>query len=89
MAAGCTTDQGRFCGLFDHIVLLSAPAEVPPARIAARTDNPSGKRPEERDAVLHHPATLGPLLRATATAELDATAPLERLVQRLEELAGR
>ncbi|MEV5012682.1 hypothetical protein [Streptomyces sp. NPDC055692] len=68
-------------------MLLSAPAEVLLARIAARIDNPYGKRPEERDAVLHHLTTVEPLLRATATAEIDATAPIERVVQQLEGLA--
>ncbi|MFB6963328.1 AAA family ATPase [Streptomyces sp. NPDC056309] len=85
--AGCKTNQGRFYPLFDHIVLLSAPAEVLLARIAARIDNPYGKRPEERDAVLHHLTTVEPLLRATATAEIDATAPIDRVVQQLEGLA--
>ncbi|MFD6418671.1 AAA family ATPase [Streptomyces sp. NPDC060194] len=86
--AGCKSNQGRFHPLFDHIVLLSAPAEVLMARIAARTDNPYGKRPEERDAVLRHLATVEPLLRAAATVEIDATAPVERVVQQLEELAA-
>ncbi|MFJ1651515.1 hypothetical protein ACIOC2_08910 [Streptomyces sp. NPDC088337] len=52
--AGCKTNQGRFYPLFDHIVLLSAPAEVLLARIAARTNNPYGNRPEERNAVINH-----------------------------------
>lgn len=73
--------------MFDQVVLLSAPADVLLARIKARTDNPYGKRAEERDAVLHHLATVEPLLRATATIEIDATAPVERVVQQLEELA--
>lgn len=85
--AGCKTNQGRFYPLFDHIVLLSAPAEVLLARIAARTDNPYGKLPAERDAVLRHLTTVEPLLRATATVEIDATAPIERVVQQLEELS--
>ncbi|MEU2026177.1 AAA family ATPase [Streptomyces sp. NPDC016469] len=85
--AGCKTNQGQFYPLFDHIVLLSAPAEVLLTRIAARTNNPYGKRPEERDAVMDYLATVEPLLRATATAEIDATAPIERVVQQLEELA--
>ncbi|MFB7575754.1 hypothetical protein ACWEP4_45155 [Streptomyces sp. NPDC004227] len=42
--AGCKTNQGRFYPLFDHIVLLSAPAEVLLARTAAQTNNPYGKR---------------------------------------------
>lgn len=84
--AGCKTNQGRFYPLFDQIVLLSAPVDVLLARIAARTTNPYGKRPEERAAVLHHLATVEPLLRATATVEIDATASIERVVQQLEEL---
>lgn len=86
--AGCKTNQGRFYPLFDHIVLLSAPAEVLLARIAARTGNPYGKRPAERAAILEHLAVVEPLLRATATVEIDATAPLEHLVQRLAELGS-
>ncbi len=86
--AGCKTNQGRFYPLFDHVVLLSAPAQVLLARIAARTDNPYGKRDEERDAILEHLAVVEPLLRATATAQIDATAPVEQVVRRLEELAA-
>lgn len=85
--AGCKTNQGKFYPLFDQIVLLSAPADVLLARIAARSDNPYGKRADERAAILHHLATVEPLLRAGATAEIDATAPIERVVQQLEELA--
>jgi RNase adaptor protein for sRNA GlmZ degradation len=84
--AGCKTNQGRFYPLLDHVVLLSAPAEVLLARIAERTGNPYGKRPEERAAVLRHLATVEPLLRASASAEIDATAPVERVVQQLEDL---
>jgi dephospho-CoA kinase len=87
--AGCKTNQGRFYPLFDHIVLLRAPAEVLLARIAARTNNPYGKQPEEQDAILHHLNTVEPLLRATATVEIDATAPIERVVHQLEELTQR
>lgn len=84
--AGCKTNQGQFYPLLDHIVLLSAPADVLLARIATRTNNPYGKRPEERDAILDHLALVEPLLRATATVEIDASAPIEQVVQQLEEL---
>jgi hypothetical protein len=43
--AGCKSNQARFYPQFDHIVLLSAPADVLLARIAARMNNPYGKRP--------------------------------------------
>ncbi|GAA3428686.1 AAA family ATPase [Streptosporangium nondiastaticum] len=85
--AGCKTNQGRFYPRFDHIVLLSAPAEIMLARIATRTNNPFGKRSEEREAILRDLAEVEPLLRATCTAEIDASAPIDRVVQQLEELA--
>ncbi|MFI6815244.1 AAA family ATPase [Nonomuraea sp. NPDC050328] len=86
--AGCRSNQGRFYPRFDHVILLSAPAGVLLARIAARTTNPYGKRPEEREAVLRDLESVEPLLRATATAEIDATAPIEEVVRRLEETAA-
>jgi dephospho-CoA kinase len=84
--AGCKSNQGRFYPQFDHIALLSAPTRVLLARIAARTGNSYGKRPGERDLVLHHLATIEPLLRATATVEIDASAPIDEVVRQLEEL---
>src|SRR5579875_2540344 len=87
--AGCKSNQGRFYPMFDHVVLLSAPVAVLMTRIAERTDNPYGKREHERDAILENLATVEPLLRATATAEIDAAAPIDEVIQRLEDLAAR
>ncbi|MFC0435937.1 AAA family ATPase [Kutzneria buriramensis] len=84
--AGCKSNQGRFYPLFDYIVLLSAPAPVLMARIAARTDNPYGKSPEDRAEILANLAAVEPLLRATCTLEIDAAAPLEEIVCELEAL---
>ena len=86
--AGCHTNQGRFYDRFDEVVLLSAPAETLLARIDERSDNPYGKRADERELVLRHLEQVEPLLRATATVELDATAPLEVVADRLEQIAG-
>ena len=68
-------------------MLLSAPAETLLARIDERSDNPYGKSADERELVLRHLEQVEPLLGATATAELDATAPLDVLADRLEQLA--
>jgi dephospho-CoA kinase len=84
--AGCKTNQGKFYPQFDHIALLSAPAEVLLARISARDNNPYGKRPEEQTLILHYLAEVEPRLRATATIEIDATAPISQVVQQLEAL---
>jgi shikimate kinase len=84
--AGCKSNQGRFYPLFDHVVLLSAPAPVLLARIAARTDNPYGKSPADRAEILANLAAVEPLLRSTCTLEIDTTAPLEEVVNQLERL---
>ncbi len=86
--AGTSQNQGRFYPLLDHVVLLSAPAEVLLARLAARKTNPYGKSLHERALVLEHLRTVEPLLRATATTEIDATLPLRAVVDLLEALAG-
>ena len=85
--AGCHTNQGRFYDRLDGVVLLSAPAAVLLERIDARDDNPYGKSDDERTLVLRHLAEVEPLLRATATDELDATAPLADVADRLEAIA--
>ena len=84
--AGCKTNQGDFYDRFDHIALLSAPAEVLLARIAARTTNPYGQHPDEQAEILRNLAEVEPRLRATATAEIDTRAPLAAVVTRLEAL---
>lgn len=84
--AGCKTNQGRFYGAFDHIALLSAPVDLLLTRIAARSDNPYGKTAAEREMILGHVAEVEPLLRASATIEIDASAPLEDVVRQLELL---
>ena len=86
--AGCRSNQGVFYPRFDEVVLLSAPAEVLLARIDARTTNPYGKSAQERILVLRHLAEVEPQLRATASAEVDATAPLDAVADQLEALAG-
>ncbi|HSC50697.1 MAG TPA: AAA family ATPase [Gaiellaceae bacterium] len=85
--AGCHTNQGRFYDRLDGVVLLSAPPDVLLVRIDARDDNPYGKSAAERELVLQHLEQVEPLLRATATAELDASAPLAEVADRLEAIA--
>jgi dephospho-CoA kinase len=85
--AGCKSNQGEFYPLFDQVMLLSAPAEVMLARIGARADNPYGKDPAERAEILQNLALVEPLLRATATAEIDASAPVDEVVRELERLS--
>jgi len=81
--SGTVSNQGRFYPRFDAVVLLHAPAEVLLRRIAARATNDYGKSVEERDLILRHVEEVEPLLRATCTHEIDATQPLDVVVERL------
>jgi dephospho-CoA kinase len=86
--SGCARNMPRFYPRFDHIVLLAAPPDVLIERLNARTTNPYGKTAEQQAEVLHNRRTVEPLLRARATLELDATAPLEELLTALECLVA-
>jgi dephospho-CoA kinase len=86
--SGTVSNQGRFYPDFDAVVLLSAPAEVLLARIDARTTNDYGKSPADRELVVQHLAEVEPLLRATCTHELDATRPLDEIVDELARIGS-
>ena len=81
--AGCAPNMGRFLDRFDRVVLLRAPVEVMLARLAARRDNPYGKRPEEVGAVLTNLREVEPRLRAVAGHEVDTDVPLAEVVARV------
>jgi dephospho-CoA kinase len=78
--SGCAPNQGKFYSWFDHIVLLTVPAEVMAQRLMQRSNNPFGKRPGEVERSLALKDTIEPLLRRKATLNVDATAPLEEVV---------
>ena len=85
--SGCVANQGTFYPRFDAVVLLSAPVDVILPRIAVRDTNDFGKSDEERARILRDLADVEPRLRAGATAEIDACAPLEQVVDALERIA--
>lgn len=86
--SGTVSNQGRFYSSFHAVVLLSAPADVLLRRIETRTSNDFGKDDAERAAILSDLAEVEPLLRAGCTHELDATRPVEEVVDRLIEIGG-
>ena len=76
---GTTRNQVLFYPRFNHIVLLSAPAEVLAERLTTRTTNPYGKDPAELAEALEYQQTVEPLLRAAATLEVVTTVPVARV----------
>jgi dephospho-CoA kinase len=78
--AGCEENQAQFHPQFDHIVLLSAPAETLVERLATRTTNSYGKDPEELRRFLEDVEHVEPRLRGVADHEVGTTAPLDEVV---------
>jgi dephospho-CoA kinase len=76
----CAANMGQFLPQFDHVVLLSAPADVLMERLATRTTNQYGKHPDEVARVLSLVDEVEPLLRRVAGSEIDTSAPLEEVV---------
>jgi shikimate kinase len=81
--SGCAPNQGTFYPQFDHIVLLTAPADVLVERLTTRTNNPYGQRPGEIARVLELQHTIEPMLRQGAGVVIDTSAPLDEVVARL------
>jgi dephospho-CoA kinase len=81
--AGTSPNQGKFHPQFDHVILLSAPAEVIVARLVSRTNNPYGTTPRTLVRVLDHLESVEPRLRRAANHEIDTRAPLEEVIERV------
>lgn len=86
--SGCAPNQGKFYPWFDHIILLSAPADVIVERLATRTNNPYGKRPEDVARTLELLPTIEPMLRRDAEYEVDTCVPLNEVVAKVLRLVG-
>lgn len=83
---GSDDAQVLFYPDFDHIVLLSAPRDVMVERLAARNNNPFGKKPDELAKVLADLETYEPLIRRSATHEIDTSQPLDRVIDEILSL---
>jgi dephospho-CoA kinase len=80
---GADDDQARFNRDFDHIVLLSAPRDVVVERLASRNNNRFGKSPEELAKVLADLDEYEPMMRRSATREVDTSKPLDRVIDEI------
>ncbi len=88
--SGCRSNQGKFYPLFDHVVLFSAPLAVVLERIASRTNNPYGKSEAERAEIIGYVETVEPLLRASASLEINtAELEVEQVADALIRLVNR
>jgi dephospho-CoA kinase len=87
--SGTASNQVKFYGRFDHIVLLTAPASVMTERLVRRTNNPYGKDPNDLARALALKQTVEPLLRRGADLEIDTSVPIDEVVERLLDVVLR
>jgi dephospho-CoA kinase len=85
--AGCASNQGLFYDRFDAVVLLSVPREILLQRLATRRTNSFGKTTDELQRIIGDLETVEPLLRPTATIEIDTTIPITEVVDRVEAVS--
>jgi shikimate kinase len=85
--SGCSPNQARFYPQFDHIILLTAPADVIVERLTTRTTNPYGKRPEDVARTLSMLQTVEPMLRRGAGHVIDTRLPLHHVVAEVLRIA--
>jgi shikimate kinase len=86
--SGCAENMVQFFPQFDHIVLLSVPADVIVERLATRTNNAYGKHPEEVTRVLGLQQTIEPRLRKVAGYEINTDAPIDQVLATLLRLVA-
>jgi shikimate kinase len=86
VVAGTVDNQGDFYDRFDHVVLLTAPLGILIERVSSRTTNPYGQTADEQAEIARYVQTVEPLLRRTATIELDGQASTDELAGAVEEL---
>jgi shikimate kinase len=86
VVSGTVENQGRFTDRFDHVVLLSAPLDVLLRRAQERTNNPYGSTAAQREEIAGYVRSVEPLLRGSATLELDGRRPVDELADIVERL---
>jgi hypothetical protein len=83
--SGTAQNQGRFYDRFEHVIYLRVPLEVLLDRVRCRTNNPYGKTAEQQADITRYVAEVEPLIRRTASLELDGLLAISVLADRVED----
>jgi shikimate kinase len=84
--SGTVENQGTFYDRFEHVVLLTAPTEVLINRVTNRVSNRYGHSMADQTQIRQYVRDVEPLLRNTATIELDGQRAVSDLADELELL---
>lgn len=82
--SGTAQNQGRFYDRFVHVIYLYVPLETLLDRVRVRTNNPYGRTAEHQADITRYVAEVEPLIRRTATLEIDGTLPISVLADWVE-----
>jgi shikimate kinase len=82
--SGTAQSQGRFYDRLEYVIYLHVPLEVLLERVRVRTNNPYGKTAEQQADIARFVAEVEPLIRRTATLELDGLLTISELADRVE-----
>jgi len=82
--SGTAQNQGRFYDRFEHVIYLRVPLETLLDRVRVRTNSPYGKTAEQQVDITRYVAEVEPLIRRTASLELDGLLPISMLADRME-----
>jgi hypothetical protein len=66
------------------VIHLRVPLEVPLARVRSRTNNPYGTTAEQQADITRYGTEVEPLLRGTASLELDGLLPVREPIDPIE-----
>jgi broad-specificity NMP kinase len=83
-----TANQSKFYPDFDKIFLLSAPDNVITHRLGTRTNNYFGRHPVDLQRVIGRHQQFDDELKAIGAIEIDATRPVEGMVDKILEHIG-
>ncbi|MEW1952012.1 AAA family ATPase [Terrabacter sp. NPDC080008] len=83
--SGTAQNQGHFYDRFEHVIYLHVPLQVLLDRVRSRTNNPYGKTADQTADITTYVAEIEPLIRRTATLELDGLLPVRDLTDRVEQ----
>jgi shikimate kinase len=81
--SGCAQNMSTFFPLIDIVILLSAPVATIMERLEARTPGGYGHVAEERRKVADLIAVIEPLLRKSASYEIDTRRPVQATVDEI------
>jgi guanylate kinase len=82
--AGAVNNQRKFYSVFDKIFVLTLDIETLRHRLLTRTSKDYGKHPEQLAGTLsYHPKLVDQLLSEVNSVAIDASQPLERVVDEI------